>query len=101
MEVVVKAKTVEEAVALGAEKLGKTVDEVSYTVIDEGKKGFLGMFSSEAEVKVYCDDTCLLYTYYYNCVKTKIQCVILRYYRENLYTSTILHLARCRLEAEI
>ena len=38
MEVVVKAKTVEEAVALGAEKLGKTVDEVSYTVIDEGKK---------------------------------------------------------------
>lgn len=57
MEVVVKAKTVEEAVALGAEKLGKTVDEVSYTVIDEGKKGFLGMFSSEAEVKVYCDDT--------------------------------------------
>lgn len=56
MEIIVKAKTVEEAVALGAEKLGKSVDEVNYTVIEEAKKGFLGMFSAEAEVKVYCDD---------------------------------------------
>ena len=55
MEIIVKAKTVEEAVALGAEKLGKSVDEVKFTVIEEAKKGFLGMFSSEAEVKVYCD----------------------------------------------
>lgn len=56
MEIVVKAKTVEEAVKLGAEKLGKALDEVQYTVIEEAKKGFLGMFSSEAEVKVYCED---------------------------------------------
>lgn len=56
MEIIVKAKTVEEAVALGAEKLGKSADEVKYTVIEEAKKGFLGMFSAEAEVKVYCDD---------------------------------------------
>ncbi len=56
MEIIVKAKTVEEAVKLGAEKLGKSVDEVKYTVTTEAKKGFLGMFSSEAEVKVYCDD---------------------------------------------
>lgn len=56
MEIVVKAKTVEEAVKLGAEKLGKGVGEVEYTVIEEAKKGFLGMFSSEAEVKVYCED---------------------------------------------
>ena len=55
MEIIVKAKTVEEAVKLGAEKLGKGVDEVKFTVIEEAKKGFLGMFSAEAEVKVYCD----------------------------------------------
>lgn len=56
MEVIVKAKTVEEAVALGAEQLGKAVEDVSYTVLEEAKKGFLGMFASEAEVKVYCED---------------------------------------------
>lgn len=55
MQVVVKAKTVEEAVSIGAKKLGKDVSEVDYHVIDEGKKGILGMFSSEAEVMVYCD----------------------------------------------
>lgn len=56
MEIIVKAKTVDEAVKLGAEKLGKDVSEVQYTIVEEAKKGFLGMFSSEAEVKVYCDD---------------------------------------------
>ena len=55
MQIVVKAKTVEEAVAIGAKKLGKEVSEVDYHVIDEGKRGILGMFSSEAEVMVYCD----------------------------------------------
>ncbi len=55
MQVVVKAKTVEEAVEIGAKKLGKEVSEVDYHVIGEGKKGFLGMFSAEAEVMVYCD----------------------------------------------
>ena len=57
MEIIVKAKTVEEAVKLGAEKLGKGVDEVQFTVIEEAKKGFLGMFSAEAEVKVYTEGT--------------------------------------------
>jgi spoIIIJ-associated protein len=56
MEIIVKAKTVEEAVKLGAEKLGKSEAEVKYAVIEEAKKGFLGMFSSEAEVKVYTDE---------------------------------------------
>jgi len=56
MEIIVKAKTVEDAVKFGAEKLGKSVDEVKFTVIEEAKKGFLGMFASEAEVKVYTDD---------------------------------------------
>lgn len=55
MQVVVKAKTVEEAVEIGAKKLGKDVSEVDFHVIGEGKKGFLGMFSAEAEVMVYCD----------------------------------------------
>lgn len=55
MDVIVKAKTVEEAVALGAAKLGKDIKDVKYDVIEEAKKGFLGMFSAEAEVKVYAD----------------------------------------------
>ncbi|MBE6681908.1 MAG: protein jag [Ruminococcaceae bacterium] len=52
MEVIVSAKTVEDAVALGAKQLGKLVSEVEYEVIEEAKKGFLGMFSTEATVKV-------------------------------------------------
>ncbi len=56
MEIIVKAKSVEEAVELGAKQLGKTADEVKYTVLEEAKKGFLGMFAAEAQVKVYTDD---------------------------------------------
>ena len=52
MEVIVSAKTVEDAVALGAKQLGKLVSEVEYEIVEEAKKGFLGMFSSEATVKV-------------------------------------------------
>ena len=52
MEVIVSAKTVEDAVALGAKQLGKLVSEVEYEVVEEAKKGFLGMFSTEATVKV-------------------------------------------------
>ena len=52
MEVIVSAKTVEDAVALGAKQLGKLVSEVEYEVVEEAKKGFLGMFGTEASVKV-------------------------------------------------
>ena len=52
MEVIVSAKTVEAAVAQGAKQLGKLVSEVEYEIVEEAKKGFLGMFSSEATVKV-------------------------------------------------
>lgn len=52
MEVIVSAKTVKEAVELGAQQLGKSVGEVKYQVVEEAKKGFLGMFSSEASVRV-------------------------------------------------
>lgn len=51
-QIKVEAKTVEEAVALGAEKLGVSKDSVSFEVITEAKKGFLGIGSSNAEVKV-------------------------------------------------
>ena len=52
MEVIVSAKTVEDAVEQGARQLGKLVSEVTYEVVEEGKKGFLGMFASETTVKV-------------------------------------------------
>ena len=52
MEIIVSAKTVEDAVALGAKQLGKLVSEVDYEIVEEAKKGFFGIFSSEATVKV-------------------------------------------------
>lgn len=52
MEVIISAKTVDDAVALGAKQLGKLVSEVEYEIVEEAKKGFLGMFSTEATVKV-------------------------------------------------
>ena len=57
MEVIVSAKTVDDAVALGAKQLGKILSEVTYEVIEEGKKGFLGMMSKEATVKVIAKET--------------------------------------------
>lgn len=57
MEVIVSAKTVDDAVALGAKQLGKLLSEVTYEVIEEGKKGFLGMMSKEATVKVISKET--------------------------------------------
>ena len=57
MEVTVSAKTVEEAVEMGARQLGKTKSEVTYEIVEEAKKGFLGMFASEATVKVIAKDT--------------------------------------------
>ncbi len=57
MEVTVSAKTVEEAVEMGAKQMGKTKSEVTYEIVEEAKKGFLGIFSSEATVKVIAMDT--------------------------------------------
>ena len=51
-EVTVQAKTVEEAVRSGAEQLGTDESGVVYEVIEEPKKGFLGMGSIPATVKV-------------------------------------------------
>lgn len=52
-EVVASAKTVDEAIALGAEMLGADAESVEFEVIRAPKKGFMGMGGSEAEVKVF------------------------------------------------
>ena len=51
-EITVQAKTVEEAVRTGAEQLGTDESGVTYEVIEEPKKGFLGIGSTLATVKV-------------------------------------------------
>lgn len=51
-EITVQAKTVEEAVRSGAEQLGTDENGVTYEVIEEPKKGFLGIGSTLATVKV-------------------------------------------------
>lgn len=51
-ELTVTAKTVEAAVADGAEQLGVDVSAVTYEVIEAPKKGFLGFGETLAKVKV-------------------------------------------------
>ncbi len=55
-EITVSAKNVDAAIALGAEKLGKSVDEIEYEVIEEGKKGILGFGAADAKVRVYFNE---------------------------------------------
>lgn len=47
-----KGKSVEEALALALEELGVSENDVTYTVIEEASKGFLGIGSKEAVVRV-------------------------------------------------
>ncbi len=50
---VFKAKTTEEAISLGLEKLGVSFEDVKIEVLDEGSKGFLGIFGVKpAEVRL-------------------------------------------------
>ena len=51
-EIISTAKTIELAVAKGAETLGVSPDKVTYEVISEPKKGFLGIGEAPARVKV-------------------------------------------------
>lgn len=51
-EVTVRASTVDDAVAKGAAELGVEVSEIEYEVLEEPKKGFLGIGGSPATVKV-------------------------------------------------
>ena len=46
------AKTVYEAVAKALKELNITAEEAVVEVLEEGKKGFLGMFSKDAKVRV-------------------------------------------------
>ena len=50
-ELIVTAKTVEEARAKAAAELGLAMEEIEFTVLEEGKKGFLGIGASDAKVQ--------------------------------------------------
>ena len=45
-----KAKTMEEAVTLGLEKLGVSFEDVNIDILDEGHKGFLGLLGAKPVV---------------------------------------------------
>lgn len=51
-DIIVTAKTVEEAAQLGASQLGASREDVEIEVLEEPKKGFLGMGAAPAKVKV-------------------------------------------------
>ena len=51
-EITAIGKTVEIAVERGAKELGVSIDKVTYEVIAEAKKGFLGFGEAPAKVKV-------------------------------------------------
>ena len=49
-EIIVTAKTVEEAKNKAAAELGVAMEEIEFTVLEEGKRGFLGIGASDAKV---------------------------------------------------
>ena len=49
-ELIVTAKTVEEAKEKAAAELGVAVENIEFTVLEEGKRGFLGIGAAEAKV---------------------------------------------------
>lgn len=51
-EVTATGKTVEAAVAAGAEQLGVPAASVTYEIIEAPKKGFLGFGETPAKVRV-------------------------------------------------
>ena len=50
-DMIVTAKTVEEAKSKAAAELGIAEEEIEFTVLDEGKRGFLGLGATEAKVQ--------------------------------------------------
>ena len=52
-ETIKESKTLEEAIELACTELGKTQDEVSVEVLERPKKGFLGIGSVAAKVRVF------------------------------------------------
>lgn len=54
-EVIISAKSIEEAVAKAVEELGvASADKIEYTVIEEAKKGFLGIGATDAKISAKC-----------------------------------------------
>ena len=51
-EMIVTAKTVEDAKAKAAAELGVAAEELEITVLEEGKRGFLGIGASDAKISV-------------------------------------------------
>lgn len=51
------AKTVEEAKKLAVKKFGKDINEIDFEVIEEAKKGFLGMGAKNAKVRATFTET--------------------------------------------
>ena len=50
-EVIVSAKSVEEAVAKAVAELGApSADKIEYTVLEDAKKGFLGIGATDAKI---------------------------------------------------
>ncbi len=51
------AKTKEEAIELALAELGVSIEDVEVEVVEEGSKGFLGLGSKDAVVRVSCNET--------------------------------------------
>ena len=49
-ELIVTAKTVEEAKSKAAAEWGVAVEDIEFEVLDEGKRGFLGIGATDAKV---------------------------------------------------
>ena len=49
-ELIVTAKTVEEAKAKAVAELGVAAEEIEFTVLEEGKRGFLGIGATDAKI---------------------------------------------------
>ncbi|MBE6687763.1 MAG: protein jag [Ruminococcaceae bacterium] len=52
-EIIVTAKTIEEAVKNGAEQLGVDIEKVENEILEQPKKGILGIGAQDAKVRVY------------------------------------------------
>ncbi|MBR2284519.1 MAG: Jag N-terminal domain-containing protein [Ruminococcus sp.] len=55
MTEIFSAKTIEEAKALAVKKFGRAAGEIKFEVLDEGKKGFLGIGKTDAKVRATVD----------------------------------------------
>ena len=57
MEGIFTGKTIEEAVQAAAQSFGVEENKILYEVLEEPKKGFLGILKSEAKIKAVYNPT--------------------------------------------